>query len=123
MDRQEALDNALGQIERAFGKGAVMKMNDHAAVSIGAVSTGILYGQQACPCSLWTSATTPGFSVPRSFSSRSMRAGFAVAMGTTCSSVRPQAIKVVIVDTRLKRAWPKNMCSLSGCSSGVPARP
>ena len=35
MDRQEALDNALGQIERAFGKGAVMKMNDHAAVSIG----------------------------------------------------------------------------------------
>ena len=42
MDRQEALDNALGQIERAFGKGAVMKMNDHAAVSIGAVSTGSL---------------------------------------------------------------------------------
>ncbi len=42
MDRQEALDVALGQIERAFGKGAVMKMNDHAAVSIGAVSTGSL---------------------------------------------------------------------------------
>src|SRR5205823_5412468 len=42
VDRQEALDNALGQIERAFGKGAVMKMNDHAAVSIGAVSTGSL---------------------------------------------------------------------------------
>jgi recombination protein RecA len=42
VDRQEALDVALGQIERAFGKGAVMKMNDHAAVSIGAVSTGSL---------------------------------------------------------------------------------
>src|SRR5213078_2352179 len=42
MDREQALDNALGQIERAFGKGAVMKMNDHAAVSIGAVSTGSL---------------------------------------------------------------------------------
>jgi recombination protein RecA len=42
MDRQEALDAALGQIERQFGKGSVMKMNDAAAVSIGAVSTGSL---------------------------------------------------------------------------------
>src|SRR6266498_995251 len=42
VDRQQALDAALGQIERSFGKGAVMKMNDHAAVSIGAVSTGSL---------------------------------------------------------------------------------
>ena len=29
MDREQALDVALGQIERQFGKGAVMKMNDH----------------------------------------------------------------------------------------------
>jgi recombination protein RecA len=42
VDREQALDVALGQIERQFGKGAVMKMNDHAAVSIGAVSTGSL---------------------------------------------------------------------------------
>ena len=42
MDREQALDVALGQIERQFGKGAVMKMNDHAAVSVGAVSTGSL---------------------------------------------------------------------------------
>ena len=42
MDREQALDVALGQIERQFGKGAVMKMNDHAAVSIGAISTGSL---------------------------------------------------------------------------------
>ena len=42
MDREQALDAALGQIERAFGKGAVMKMNDRAAVSVGAVSTGSL---------------------------------------------------------------------------------
>src|SRR5512133_429467 len=42
MSREQALDTALGQIERAFGKGAVMKMNDAAAVSIGAVSTGSL---------------------------------------------------------------------------------
>ncbi len=43
MDRQqEALDTVLGQIERQFGKGAVMKMNDQAQVAIGAVSTGSL---------------------------------------------------------------------------------
>jgi recombination protein RecA len=42
VDREQALDVALGQIERQFGKGSVMKMNDHAAVSIGAVSTGSL---------------------------------------------------------------------------------
>src|ERR1700745_309198 len=42
VDKREALDVALGQIERQFGKGSVMKMNDRAAVSIGAVSTGSL---------------------------------------------------------------------------------
>ena len=42
MDKQDALDVALGQIERQFGKGSVMKMNDRAAVSVGAVSTGSL---------------------------------------------------------------------------------
>ena len=42
MDREQALDTFLGQIERQFGKGAVMKMNDQAAVAIAAVSTGSL---------------------------------------------------------------------------------
>src|SRR6202171_3225925 len=42
MDKNQALDVALGQIERQFGKGSVMKMNDRAAVSVGAVSTGSL---------------------------------------------------------------------------------
>ncbi len=42
VDREQALDVALGQIERQFGKGAVMKMNDRAAVAIGAISTGSL---------------------------------------------------------------------------------
>jgi recombination protein RecA len=42
MDREQALDTALGQIERQFGKGSVMKMNDAAQVAIGAVSTGSL---------------------------------------------------------------------------------
>jgi recombination protein RecA len=42
VDREQALETALGQIERQFGKGAVMKMNDQAQVAIGAVSTGSL---------------------------------------------------------------------------------
>ncbi len=42
MDREHALETALGQIERQFGKGAVMKMSDRPQVSIGAVSTGSL---------------------------------------------------------------------------------
>jgi len=42
VDREQALDVALGQIERQFGKGSVMRMSDQAAVSIGAVSTGSL---------------------------------------------------------------------------------
>jgi RecA/RadA recombinase len=42
MNREEALDVALGQIERQFGKGSVMRMNDQAQVAIGAISTGSL---------------------------------------------------------------------------------
>ena len=42
VDREQALDVALGQIERQFGKGSVMKMSDRPQVSVGAVSTGSL---------------------------------------------------------------------------------
>src|ERR1700761_5233375 len=42
MDREQALETVLGQIERQFGKGAVMKMNDQAQTAIAAVSTGSL---------------------------------------------------------------------------------
>ncbi len=42
MNREQALETALGQIERNFGKGAVMKMSDRGNVSVGAVSTGSL---------------------------------------------------------------------------------
>jgi recombination protein RecA len=42
VDREQALDVALNQIERQFGKGSVMRMSDQAAVSVGAVSTGSL---------------------------------------------------------------------------------
>jgi recombination protein RecA len=42
LNREEALDVALGQIERLFGKGSVMRMNDRAQVAIAAISTGSL---------------------------------------------------------------------------------
>ena len=42
MDRQKALDAALGQIERAFGKGSVMKLGTHEATEIETISTGSL---------------------------------------------------------------------------------
>lgn len=40
-ERQKALDAALAQIERAFGKGSVMKLNgEHNPMQVEAVSTG-----------------------------------------------------------------------------------
>ncbi len=42
MDKQKALEAALGQIERAFGKGSIMKLGDQKALEIEAVSTGSL---------------------------------------------------------------------------------
>src|SRR3990172_8632474 len=42
MDKTKALDAALGQIERAFGKGSIMKLGQNPAVEIASVSTGSL---------------------------------------------------------------------------------
>ncbi len=43
MDRQKALESALGQIERAFGKGSIMKMGEtDRQVEVETVSTGSL---------------------------------------------------------------------------------
>ncbi len=43
MDKQKALESALSQIERAFGKGSIMKLGQHEiAVDTDAVSTGSL---------------------------------------------------------------------------------
>ena len=88
MDREQALEAALGQIERNFGKGAVMKMNDRAAVSIGAVSTGS--SSSAC-----TSASGgPGFLTSRSFASAA-RHGSARRCPTSASSVRPGPLSTI----------------------------
>jgi recombination protein RecA len=42
MERDKALDMALGNIEKQFGKGAVMKMGEKGSMDIDAISTGAL---------------------------------------------------------------------------------
>lgn len=42
MDKQKALDAALGQIERAFGKGSIMKLGQNSSADVDSVSTGSL---------------------------------------------------------------------------------
>jgi recombination protein RecA len=42
MDKVKALETALGQIERNFGKGSIMRLGDQQALDIEAVSTGSL---------------------------------------------------------------------------------
>jgi RecA/RadA recombinase len=42
MDKQKALDAALAQIDRAFGKGSAMRLGSREAIAIEAISTGSL---------------------------------------------------------------------------------
>lgn len=42
MDKQKALETALTQIERAFGKGSIMKLGQHEALDVDTISTGSL---------------------------------------------------------------------------------
>jgi recombination protein RecA len=42
LEREQALDAALSQIERQYGKGSVMKMSDQAQIAIPSISTGSL---------------------------------------------------------------------------------
>ena len=42
MEREKALDMALGQIEKQFGKGSVMKMGEKNTMNIESISTGAL---------------------------------------------------------------------------------
>ncbi len=42
MEREKALEMALSQIDRQFGKGSVMKMSDKPSMSVEAISTGSL---------------------------------------------------------------------------------
>ncbi len=40
MDKQKALDTAISQIEKAFGKGSVMKLGQREAMEVDSISTG-----------------------------------------------------------------------------------
>lgn len=40
MDKKKALDTALAQIEKQFGKGAVMKLGENTSLNVEAISTG-----------------------------------------------------------------------------------
>ena len=42
MERDKALDMALGQIEKQFGKGSIMRMGDRTSMAIEAISTGAM---------------------------------------------------------------------------------
>jgi len=42
MDKKKALESALSQIEKAYGKGSVMKLGDKETVKVDAISTGSL---------------------------------------------------------------------------------
>ena len=42
MDRQKALEAALAQIDRAFGKGSAMKLGSKETMEVEAISTGSL---------------------------------------------------------------------------------
>ena len=42
MDREKAVDQAISQIEKQFGRGSIMKMGDSKAIDIPAISTGSL---------------------------------------------------------------------------------
>ncbi len=54
-NKQKALDAALGQIERQFGKGSIMKLGDNTSLDIESISTGsigldIALGIGGLPC-------------------------------------------------------------------------
>ena len=42
MERDKALEMAMGQIEKQFGKGAIMRMGENLGMQIEAISTGAL---------------------------------------------------------------------------------
>ena len=42
LDKNKALETALGQIEKQFGKGAVMRLGQNQTMNVDAISTGSL---------------------------------------------------------------------------------
>ena len=57
-DKEKALSAALGQIERQFGKGSIMKLGDNNTMDVETISTGSLGLDIALRCwrfAFWTS--------------------------------------------------------------------
>ena len=42
MDKMKAIESAMGQIEKQFGRGSVMKLGEHSSLNVDAISTGSL---------------------------------------------------------------------------------
>ena len=49
MDREQSLDMAVGQIEKQFGKGAIMRLGERPRVGVEAIPTGALALDLAAP--------------------------------------------------------------------------
>ena len=47
-EKQKALEAALGQIEKQYGKGAVMKLGDHSHMQVETVPTGSFRENNCC---------------------------------------------------------------------------
>jgi RecA/RadA recombinase len=104
-DKQRALEAALAQIDRAFGKGSVMKLGEKGKVEIESISTGSLgldialgigglpkgrvieiYGPESSgkttwPCTWWPSARRPAAPPPSWTPSTPLDPGYAFKLG------------------------------------------
>src|SRR5579872_4759758 len=70
-ERQRALDLALTQIEKQFGKGSIMKLGEHQAkltadvISTGALALDIALGVGGCPAGASWRSTAPSLPARR----------------------------------------------------------
>ena len=60
VERDKALDGALAQIEKQFGKGSVMRMGEKTSMKIGTISTGALALDIALGAFLGGTGIAPG---------------------------------------------------------------
>lgn len=51
-DKQKALETAMAQIEKAYGKGSIMRLGENQGIAVEAVPTG-LPGSGHCPGHRW----------------------------------------------------------------------
>ena len=71
-DRKKALETALGQIEKQFGKGAVMKLGQDSTLNVEAISTGSISRLVSEAYRAGVSSRYTGRKVPAKRRSRSM---------------------------------------------------